>query len=104
MDISATEFSTRYQADNAFVIIDVREHLEFQTFNLGGSNIPLGLLLKGIEDIDYDKDQEIVVICQRGLRSETAKRVLSQHGYNNVRNLTGGLLAIQKLKTKTPTE
>ena len=104
MDISAREFSARYQADGAFIIIDVREQLEFQTFNLGGSNIPLGVLLKDIEDLDYDKEEEIVVICQRGLRSETATRVLSQHGYKNVRNLTGGLLAIQKLKTKTPTQ
>ena len=104
MDISAAEFNARYQDDNPFIVIDVREQLEFQTFNLGGSNIPLGGLLKGIEDLDYQKDEEIVVICQRGLRSETAKRVLSQHGYKNVRNLTGGILAIQKLKTKTPTK
>lgn len=104
MDISATEFDLRYQNDNSFIIIDVREQLEFQTFNLGGINIPLGAILTDIENIDYEKEEEIVVICQRGLRSETARRVLSQHGYKNVRNLTGGLLAVQKLKTKTSTK
>jgi len=104
MDISAVEFSLRYQNGDALLIIDVREPLEFQTFNLGGSNIPLGLLLRDIEDLDFVKDKEIVLICQRGLRSETARRVLSRNGYTNVRNLFGGLLAIQKLKTKLLTK
>ncbi len=103
MDISAVEFNSRYQVDNSFLIIDVRERLEFQTFNLGGSNIPLAVLLRDIEDLDFGKEEEIVVICQHGLRSETARRVLSQNGYKNVRNLSGGLLAIQKLETKIST-
>ncbi|MEJ7694087.1 rhodanese-like domain-containing protein [Daejeonella sp.] len=104
MDISAAEFSLRYQDDTSLIVIDVREELEYQTFNVGGSNIPLGLLIQNIEDLDYEKEDEIVVICQRGLRSETARRVLAQNGYKNVRNLTGGLLAIQKLNTKTSTK
>lgn len=101
MDISAAEFNSRYQDADQFIIIDVREELEFQTFNIGGVNIPLGTLLKEAEDLDYNKSDEIIVICQRGLRSETATRVLSQNGYKNVRNLTGGLLSLQKLKTNS---
>ncbi|HEY1009429.1 MAG: rhodanese-like domain-containing protein [Daejeonella sp.] len=101
MDISAAEFSTRYKEPDRFIIIDVREELEFQTFNLGGVNIPLSLLLKEIDDLGFDKSHEIVVICQRGLRSATAKQALAQYGYMNVRNLTGGLLSLQKLKTNS---
>lgn len=104
MDISAAEFSLRYPDDPSLIIIDVRERLEYQTFNVGGSNIPLGVLTKNIENLNYEKEDEIVVICQRGLRSETARRLLAQNGYTNVRNLTGGLLAIRKLKTKTSTK
>ncbi|MES3017662.1 MAG: rhodanese-like domain-containing protein [Bacteroidota bacterium] len=101
MDISAAEFSLRNQIDAPLIIIDVREQLEYQTYNLGGTNIPLGMLISTIDEIDYEKDDEIIVICQRGLRSETARRVLAHNGFKNVRNLKGGLLAIQKLKTKT---
>lgn len=97
MDISAAEFNSRLLNGPSFTIIDVREELEFQTYNMGGQNIPLGNLLKEPEDLDYSHDDEIVVICQRGLRSETAKRALIQAGYKNVRNLTGGLLAVRKL-------
>ncbi|SKB34743.1 rhodanese-like domain-containing protein [Daejeonella lutea] len=99
MDISAAEFNLRYKDDDTLKVIDVREPLEFQTFNVGGENIPLGSLIRDVEELDFYKDEEIVVICQR--RSETAKRLLAQNGYTNVRNLTGGLLAIQKLNSKS---
>lgn len=101
MDISAIEFCSRYQESNSFIIIDVREQLEFNTFNLGGNNIPLGTLIRDIEELDYSIDEEIIVICQHGLRSETARRALSQKGYKNVRNLKGGVVGIQKLKIQT---
>jgi len=96
-DISAAEFKKRNIAPIPFQIIDVREELEYQTLNLGGDNIPLGKLLSEADDLEYDKGIEIIVICQRGLRSETARRTLKNLGYNNVRNLAGGLLAIRKL-------
>jgi rhodanese-related sulfurtransferase len=96
-DISAAEFKKRNIEPLPFQIIDVREEIEYQTYNLGGENIPLGKLLREAEDLDYEKEVEIIVICQRGLRSETARRTLVSHGYTNVRNLAGGLLAIRKL-------
>lgn len=101
MNISAAEFSSRNKESNSLVIIDVRENLEFNTFNIGGTNIPLGNIIRDIEELEYRKNEEIVVICQHGLRSETARRVLTQQGYQNVRNLTGGLVAIQKLRSQT---
>lgn len=101
MDISAAEFNLRNKVDDTLKVIDVREFLEFQTFNVGGENIPLASLIRDVEELDFDKEEEIVVICQRGLRSETAKRLLAQNGYTNVRNLTGGLLAVQKLNSNS---
>jgi rhodanese-related sulfurtransferase len=96
-DISAAEFLKRQSESTYFTIIDVREEIEYQTFNFGGINIPLGKLLRDIDELDYEKENEIIVICQRGLRSETAKRALINKGYINVKNLVGGLLAIRKL-------
>jgi rhodanese-related sulfurtransferase len=96
-DILAIEFIQRNTDSSSFTLIDVREELEYLTFNVGGENIPLGKLLRDIDELDYDKEKEIIVICQRGLRSETAKRALINMGFTNVRNLIGGLLAIRKL-------
>lgn len=104
VNISAAEFFIHYNTNNSLIVIDVREPLEFSTFNIGGINIPLGNLIRDIEEIDYQKDDEIVMICQHGLRSETARRVMKQNGYINVRNLAGGLIAIQKHKIQTSTK
>ena len=96
-DISALEFKMRTIESSPFKLIDVREQLEFQTYNLGGINIPLGILLSNTEEIEDWKNEELIVICQHGLRSETARRFLSMNGFNKVRNLLGGILALRKL-------
>lgn len=96
-DISAKEFLELKEKTSSFTLIDVREVLEYQTFNIGGNNIPLGKLIRDIDELEHDKNTEIIVICQRGLRSETAKRTLISKGYTKVRNLVGGLLAIRKI-------
>ena len=96
-DISAKEFNLRNIVPIPFHIIDVREVIEFQTFNLGGRNIPLGTLLKNNEELAGLEEQELVLICQHGLRSETARELLIKLGFKNVRNLTGGILALRKL-------
>ena len=97
MNISASELKQRYANSEIVTILAVREQLEFNTFNIGGVNISLGVLLSTIDELYYNKQQEIIVVCQHGLRSETARRVLEQHGFMNVKNLSGGLLAWRKL-------
>ncbi|WP_026898288.1 rhodanese-like domain-containing protein [Daejeonella oryzae] len=97
MNISAYELKQLCDNSEPILIIDVREELEFHTFNIGGVNIPLGILIRTIEELNYDKRQQIIVVCQRGLRSETARRVLTDNGFLNVKNLHGGLLAWRKV-------
>ena len=96
-DITASEFKMLNIEPLPFKIIDVKEQIEFQTYNLGGENIPLGVLLSNLEDIEDWKNEELIVICQHGLRSETARRFLNRNGFKNVRNLLGGILALRKL-------
>ncbi|MEN0053494.1 MAG: rhodanese-like domain-containing protein [Mucilaginibacter sp.] len=96
--INATELLERINNGELLNIIDVREPMEFHTYNIGGNNIPLSKLIQDIDDLDYNKTDEIIVICKVGLRSKTAQTILQQNGYQNVKNLTGGLIAIQKIK------
>ncbi len=95
MDISTEAFENG-RKEERFTIIDVREQLEYHSFNLGGINIPLGRLAAAIEEEEFDKDEAIVVLCQRGLRSKTAAQMLVAAGYTRVQNLAGGLLAWNK--------
>ncbi len=95
--ISATEFMNRLTKGEPMNLLDVREEIEYATYNIGGKNIPLSVLPHSLNQLTYNKTDEIVVICKIGLRSETARLLLNQNGYQNARNLSGGLIAIQKL-------
>ncbi|WP_184543257.1 rhodanese-like domain-containing protein [Mucilaginibacter sp. FT3.2] len=96
--INANELLNRLRNGEVLNIIDVREAIEYHTFNIGGINIPLSTLAGRLNDWNYNKTDELIVICKVGLRSETAQTLLLQNGYQNVKNLNGGLIAIQKLK------
>lgn len=102
-DIQAEEFADLLKSSENIQLLDVREPLEYHSYNVGGKNIPLGTLsgLLDEEDLDLDANRPIIVICQRGLRSKTAKVILENAGYTKARNLIGGLLKLQRvLNTK----
>jgi len=96
--INSKELLTRIQNGERLNLLDVRESIEYHTYNIGGINMPLSMLNDKINQLGYNKTDEIIVICKVGLRSETATTILIQNGYQQVRNLTGGLMALQKLK------
>jgi rhodanese-related sulfurtransferase len=96
MDITAGELKQRLSAGENLHLLDVREELEYHTFNIGGLNIPLGKLATNLDNMDWDKDDEIIVMCKIGMRSNTGKLILQQNGYTNVKNLKGGLIALQR--------
>ena len=96
--ITNKELFTRMQNGEALNLLDVRESIEYHTYNIGGTNMPLSTLNNNINQLGYNKTDEIIVICKVGLRSETATTILIQNGYLQARNLTGGLMALQKLK------
>jgi adenylyltransferase/sulfurtransferase len=98
--INAEELLTRLADGEQLNLLDVREEIEYHTYNIGGKNIPLPLFDERTDKTGYNKTDEIIVICKAGLRSETAAGMLIKNGFENVRNLTGGLLAMQKLKQK----
>jgi rhodanese-related sulfurtransferase len=97
--INAADLNIRLQKGEGVNLLDVREEIEYATYNIGGQNIPLSKLPAYLDQLNYNKTDEIVVICKIGLRSQTATTILNQNGYQNARNLAGGLIALQKLNT-----
>jgi rhodanese-related sulfurtransferase len=95
-DITASELKQRIEAGDSPHLIDVRDGYEYEEFNIGGTNLPLGDIMQWSEELDLPQDQEIVVYCRSGNRSGMAKSVLMTKGYSAVRNLTGGVLAWQE--------
>lgn len=71
-------------------LLDVRTKDEFALGSLPGAvNIPLDELRDRIEEIP--RDRPLFVFCAVGLRGYLAYRILSQRGYEQVRNLSGGI-------------
>ncbi len=94
--ISATDFMARLNSGEQLNVLDVREEIEYLTYNIGGKNIPVSKLSSQLDELGYNKTDELIVICTMGKRSETARILLNENGYVNARNLSGGLIAIQK--------
>jgi rhodanese-related sulfurtransferase len=73
-------------------VVDVRTATEVQSQPLAGAphavNIPLDDLRQRIQELD--PAAETVVSCAAGLRAHVACRILKQHGFGNVKNLSGG--------------
>lgn len=92
-DITVEELKLKMQNNDDFLLVDVREEWEYEEFNLGGKLIPLGTLPGAIDDInDAWMHKEVVVHCKSGARSAAAKAFMMQQGFENVRNLLGGVI------------
>lgn len=73
-------------------LIDCREPNEYEFCNIGGELIPMGQILRNLEKISRDKP--VIIHCHVGGRSGRVVSVLqSQHGFTNLYNLTGGIMA-----------
>ena len=77
------------EMENKF-LLDVRTSDEFALGTLPGAvNIPLDELRDRLTELP--EDRMIYTFCAVGLRGYLAYRILIQHGFEKVRNLSGGL-------------
>lgn len=97
MDITVQELQERLEQGETINLIDVREEYEYEDFNLGGTLIPLGEIPDRLDEIKHLRDEEVIVHCRSGKRSESAQKFLQSQGFSNVRNLIGGVLAWNEL-------
>ncbi|MBU2018553.1 MAG: ThiF family adenylyltransferase [Bacteroidetes bacterium] len=82
----------KWQAEGVeFQLIDVREPAEFDEANMEGLLIPLQQVPSRMEEIN--KEGKVVIHCRSGARSANAIQYLNQHGYDNLYNLEGGIIA-----------
>ena len=96
-DITVNELKERLDKNEAVNILDVREEWEYEELNIGAKNIPLGTLPHRLDEIKNMKDGELIVHCKSGRRSAQAKQYLKGQGFDNVRNLLGGIDAYSQL-------
>jgi NADPH-dependent 2,4-dienoyl-CoA reductase/sulfur reductase-like enzyme/rhodanese-related sulfurtransferase len=90
--IQASEVREKLQTSKDFFqVLDVREEEEVKQKRIADSMwIPLGELEKRTGELD--KKKEIAVHCESGLRSYKACLRLRHEGFENVKNVDGGML------------
>lgn len=89
--VSITELKPLLNDRQRFYL-DVRTPAEFKGNHIKGfKNIPLQTLNNQLNQIP--KDKEVLVICQSGMRSKQAVKVLKKAGYSNVTEVRGGMNA-----------
>jgi len=77
-----------------FLLLDVRESWERDVYNIGGLHIPMGELMSRLPEVPRERD--VVIYCERGIRSVIAMQRLEALGFRRVYNLSGGMKAWQE--------
>ncbi len=94
-ELSVQQLKSMRDAGEDFQLVDVREPYEYDIANLQGELIPLGKIAESASYIDHHR--KVIIHCRSGKRSADAIRKLqSLHAFDNLYNLTGGILAWSK--------
>ena len=94
--ITASELKSYLEkSQHAPILLDVREPWEYQICHLANSKlIPMSQIMRAVNELD--PQQEHVLICHHGVRSQRVGAFLDQAGFSNVVNLQGGINAWAK--------
>lgn len=101
--LSVEQLKSKFDKNEVFILVDVREPDEYETCHIEGSKLmPISKFAQeGIKQLKPDDD--IVVHCHHGGRSQRACDFLVSQGFKNVANLAGGIEAWSiKIDPKVP--
>lgn len=91
-EITAQELKARREAGTGPLVVDVREGWELDVASIPDiRHIPMNDIPARLAELD--PHQEIVIMCRSGGRSMQVAQFLARNGFENVANLTGGILA-----------
>nr|MBS0037210.1 rhodanese-like domain-containing protein [Saprospiraceae bacterium] len=95
-EITPKDLRQKLEKKKLVKLLDVREPYENKEYNIGGVLIPLGELLSRLNELEEFKNNEVVVYCKSGNRSQMAQHLLVNAGFEEVFNLKGGMEAWKK--------
>lgn len=74
------------------LVLDVRDVAEYAQGHIqGAKNIPLNELEARLKELDKYKSKPVLVFCQRGVRSNSACKLLAKNEFTQLHQLDGGL-------------
>jgi len=95
--ITGEELNKKLEANEPIQLLDVRTQKEYHEKHIPQARlVPVDDLREHLDKLDSMK--ETIVYCRVGLRGYLASRILLQHGFQKVYNLTGGILSFSPSK------
>lgn len=92
LHIEPTDLAGRLASPTPPRLLDVREPEEHAFAALPGARlIPLGQLADRTEELDDWRNEDIVVYCHHGIRSQHGMAILRHAGFQRLLNLRGGI-------------
>ncbi len=96
-NLTPEEALEEIKAGGDFVLLDTREPHEYAEAHLEGAKlVPPAEVAEQIGDIAPDTSQRLLVYCRSGNRSARAVHQLEGLGYDNVVNISGGIVEWQE--------
>lgn len=93
-EVPAAELWAELQGEPVPLVVDVRTRLEWEQSHIAGAlSVPLASLTASLPSLAVHRERRVVTICLSAHRSISAVRVLREHGFTDVRQLKGGMLA-----------
>jgi rhodanese-related sulfurtransferase len=90
--VDVTQAAEMQDGESNALIVDVREPNEWTQLHAPGAVLlPLGQLHGRLDDLP--RDRELLMICRTGSRSQNAAQFLRAQGFENVSNVSGGMVA-----------
>ncbi len=90
MELTSQEVKTKLDRGDKFVLVDVREPWEVQLVSLKEAvHIPMEEMPWRVEELN--REDEVVVLCHTGVRSEMVAQWLRAQGFERAWNLQGGI-------------
>ena len=91
-EITVTELKNKFDNNEDFMLLDVRNIQEVLYSKIEKSiHIPMNEIQERINELDSNK--EIIIQCKSGKRSARVCEYLMTQNFNNVKNLSGGIIA-----------
>lgn len=94
LHIPASVLGKKFEEEKQnYVFVDVRTKEEFDDAHVENSiHIPYDEMEERYKELLSHKDENILLICRSGVRSQIAAQILLEKGFKKLYNLEGGLL------------
>lgn len=97
-NITPAEVQDKLKSKEPVLVLDVRQPEEYAyDGHIKGSRLmPLGSLRDRVSELP--KDTPVICVCRSGARSRTACELLQRQGFEDISNMSGGMIAWKRAR------